>query len=78
MLLIRCNIDVKLRKNKKRKICPAYVSKRNANSEIQVILLWISNREKLHEAKSEGRWHYLAVKKLSTLLRGTTFDDFFW
>ena len=45
MLLIRCNIDVKLRKNKKRKICPAYVSKRNANSEIQVILLLISNRE---------------------------------
>ena len=25
-----------------------------------------------HEAKSEGQWHYLAVIKLSTLLRGTT------
>ena len=62
---------------KKGKICPAYVFKQNANSEIQVILLLISNREKLHEAKSEGRWHYLAVKKLSTLLRGITFDDFF-
>ena len=31
---------------------------------IQVILLMISNRE--------GRWHYLGVNKLSTLLRGTT------
>ena len=24
------------------------------------------------EDKSEGRWHYLAVKKLSALLRGIT------
>ena len=41
----------------------------------------ISNKEKLHEAKSEGReakseglqrWHYLAVKKLLALLRGIT------
>ena len=31
---------------------------------IQVILLMISNRE--------GRWHYLGVNKLSTLLRGIT------
>ena len=33
----------------------------------------ISNREK-QEAKSKGRrrWHYLAVKKLSALLRGIT------
>ena len=44
-------------------IYPAYVSKDNPNHEKQVILLMISNGEK-------GRWHYLAVKKLSTLLRG--------
>ena len=38
----------------------------------QVILLMILNRQKCH-AKSEGKqqWHYLAVIKLSTLLRGT-------
>ena len=41
----------------------------------------ISNKEKLYEARSEGReaksegqqrWHYLAVKKLLALLRGIT------
>ena len=41
---------------------PSYVSKHNSNSERQVILLMISNGEKL--------WHYLAVKNLSQLLRG--------
>ena len=35
-----------------------------SNCEKQVILLMISNREK--------QWHYLAVKKLSALLRGIT------
>ena len=48
---------------KKEKICPACVSKHNSNREKQVILLTISNGEK---------WHYLAVKKLSALLRGIT------
>ena len=48
---------------KKEKICPAYVSKHNLNREKQVILLTISKGEK---------WHYLAVKKLSVLLRGIT------
>ena len=48
---------------KKEKIYPAYVSKHNSNREKQVILLMISNGEK---------WHYLAVKKLSALLRGIT------
>ena len=32
----------------------------------------ISNGEKLREAKSERRWHYLTIKNLSALLRGTT------
>ena len=44
---------------KKGKIYPAYVSKHNSNREKQVILLMIP-------------WHYLALKKLSALLRGIT------
>ena len=46
---------------------------KNSNREKQVILLIISNGEGC-ESKSEGRerWHYLAVKKLSALLRGIT------
>ena len=39
----------------------------------------IPNR-KGREAKSEGRWHYIAVKKLSALLRGITskhYSDFY-
>ena len=53
---------------KKKKIYPAYVSKHNSNREKQVILLMISNGEKLREAKSEGRRHYLAVNKILALL----------
>ena len=46
---------------KKEKIYPAYVSKHNLNHKKQV------------KTKSEGqRWHYLAVKKLSALLRWIT------
>ena len=48
---------------KKEKIYPAYVSKQNSNRKKQVILLMIPNREK---------WHYLAVKKLISLLRRIT------
>ena len=33
---------------KKKKICPGYVSKHNSSREKQVILLMISNGEKLH------------------------------
>ena len=57
----------------KEKIYPAYVWKYNSNRAKQVILLIISNREK--------QWHYLAVKELSTLLRGITFkhhSDFYY
>ena len=42
---------------------PAHVSKHNSNCHKQVTLLIIPN--------GEG-WHYLAVKKLSALLRRTT------
>ena len=47
----------------KEKIQPANVSKHNSNGEKQAILLVISDGKK---------WHYLAVKKLSALLRGIT------
>ena len=47
------------------KILPAYISNHNPTHEKTIILLILSNREK------EG-WHYLAVKKLSTLLRRVT------
>ena len=45
------------------KICHAYKSKYNLTRENQVILLMITDGEK---------WHYLAVKKLSALLRVIT------
>ena len=45
---------------KKEKIYPAYVSKHNSDCEKQVILLVTPNEE---------GWHYIAVKKLSELLR---------
>ena len=45
------------------KIYPPYVSKYNSNREKKVILSMVSN--------GEG-WHYLAVKKLSALVRGIT------
>ena len=48
---------------KKENINPAYFSKNNLYREKQVILLMVPC--------GEG-WHYLAVKKLSSLLRGTT------
>ena len=48
---------------KEKEICPAYIPKINLNHEKQIILLMIPNEEK------EG-WHYLAIKKLSTILRG--------
>ena len=46
-----------------KQIRPAYISKYNGNRDNQVILLMITDNEK---------WHYLAVKNLSGLLRGIT------
>ena len=58
---------------KEKKIYPAYVSKHNSNHERHVILLMILDGE---------RWHYIAVKQLTALLREITWkhhDDFcFW
>ena len=48
---------------KKERKYPDYVSKHNSNCKNQVILLISLNGE---------RWHCLAVKKLSALLRGVT------
>ena len=48
---------------KKEKTYPAFVLKHNSNCEKQVLLLMIPN--------GEG-WYYLAVKKLSALLREIT------
>ena len=48
------------------KIHLAYKSKHNLTREEQVILLMITNGEK---------WHYLAVKRLSGLLRGVTSNN---
>ena len=50
---------------KEKEVCLAYISKINSNCEKQIIPLMIPNEEK------EGR-NSLAVKKLSTLLRGIT------
>ena len=55
----------------KNKTYPVYVSKHNSNCEKQVILLKIPTGEGC-KVKSEGRWHCLAVKELSALLRGIT------
>ena len=54
----------------KERIYAAYVSKNNSNHEEQVVLLMIPNGE-------GRRWHYLAVKKISALLRGITSKKWF-
>ena len=45
-------------------IRPAYISKHNNKRSIQVILLMITDRD--------NNWHYLAVTRVSGLLRGIT------
>lgn len=45
------------------KKCPIYISKHKTNHEKEIILLVISNG---------GGWHYVAVKKLSVVLRDLT------
>ena len=49
------------------KICYAYKSKYNLTRENQVIFLMITDGEK---------WHYIAVKSLSALLRGVTGNNY--
>ena len=50
--------------NNTKQIRPAYISKYNNTRDNQINLLMISN--------NEGKWHYLAVKNISGLLRGIT------
>ena len=50
-----------------KKIWHAYKSKHNLNCENQIIFLLITDVEK---------WYYLAVKKLSALLKGITSNDY--
>ena len=57
---------------KKEKIYPAYVSKHYLNCGKQVIFLMISNRDN-SEAKFEGRWYYLAVKKIISIIKRKNF-----
>ena len=66
-------IDLNVLYTKEMKICPPYFSKINSNCAKQIILLMIPNEEK------KG-WHYLAVTKLSALLKTITSkysDDFY-
>ena len=58
-------IDVNILYIKETEICRAYISKISSNCEKQIILLVIPNKEL-------ARWYYLAVKELSTFLRGIT------
>ena len=51
-----------------KKICSGFISKINSNCQRQIIILIIPNKEK-------EVWHSLAVKKLSTLVRGITLQD---
>ena len=50
-----------------KKIWHAYKSKHNLNCENPIIFLLITDVEK---------WHYLAVKKLSALIKGITSNDY--
>ena len=52
---------------KKKKIYPSFVSKHNSNREKQIVFSMLPNGEKLY---------YLAVKKLSALLRGITSKNY--
>ena len=58
-------ISVNILYTKEKEIFPGYISKINSNCEKQIFLLMIPIAEK------EG-WNYLAVKKLSTVLRRIT------
>ena len=71
-------------------MCFTYLSKHNSNCQKQVILLMIPEGEgrecetksKGCKAKSDGqqRWNYLAIKRLSALLKGITsqyYGDFY-
>ena len=55
-------MDLSILYIKEREILPVYISKHNSTLEKQIM---IPNKKK-------ERWHYLAVKKISTLLQRKT------
>ena len=57
------NAVVNMLYEKEMKLCPAYISKSKSTHKKQITILMIPNKK---------GWHYLAVKKLPTLLRGIT------
>ena len=59
-------LNIFLTRNKK-EIEPAYTSKYNYKSKKQVILLMITD--------NHNKWHYLPVKSLPALFRGTTSNN---
>ena len=56
-------MDLNILYIKEREILPVYISKHNSTFEKQIM---IPNKKK------KERWHYLAVKKISTLLQRKT------
>ena len=58
-------ISLNISHAKQKKICPVYVSNIDLKCEKLIILLTFLNKEKESQ-------HYLAVKRLSTLLNGIT------
>ena len=56
-------MDLNILYIKEREILPVYISKHNSTLEKQIM---IPNKKK------KERWHYLAVKKISTLLQRKT------
>ena len=63
---INLTISLNILYIKEKELYPAYISKHNLTCEKQIVFLMIPNKVQ------EGRWHYLAVKKLSALLHGIT------
>ena len=57
-------LNMLFQRHNKKEICHAYISKYNRKRNNQVILLMITDDGK--------RWHYLAVRSFSALLRGVS------
>ena len=61
---IEITLNIVFVPDNKKEIEPAYTSKYNCKCKKQLVLLMITD--------DDNRWHYLEVKSLPTLLRGTT------
>ena len=58
-----CILKIKKNKETSNEMNPAYINRHNSKCEKQIFFLMIQNKE---------GWHYIAVTKLSVLLRGIT------